>query len=129
MLVSRRVRWEELVKYGDDNVSLLKVLQHDMTSFRFNPPKLTYPLKIIENQWLEDDMFPFEMASLVGGDILIYDGVCSRRVWQHLSNGSLYSRALSRGTSILKMLRVDRGWNPTQSCGDYFINHEIRIPT
>ena len=77
MLVSRRVRWEELVKYGDDNVSLLKVLQHDMTSFRFNPPKLTYPLKIIENQWLEDDMFPFEMVPLLGGHFDLWRGVLS----------------------------------------------------
>ena len=27
------------------------------------------------------------------------------------------------------MLRVHTGWNPTQLCGDYFIIHEIRIPT
>ena len=25
-------------------------------------------------------------------------------------------------------LGVYRGWNPSQLCGDYFINHEIRIP-
>ena len=26
------------------------------------------------------------------------------------------------------LFSVYRGWNPTQLCGDYFINHDIRIP-